>query len=141
MIDGMQRLLVFTMRGSRYALDLQQIAEVLPPPEMFPVPWAPDCIRGAMNFHGNLVAVLDLAAFMNAGTMDANGNILVLDKRTANLALLVDGVENIVLADGVLEEDESRDPMVDKVLIMADGEIRLLAAGKLLESIEALLRW
>jgi purine-binding chemotaxis protein CheW len=140
MIDGTQRLLVFNVCGNRYALDLQDVAEVLAPSMTFPVPWAPGFLKGAMNFHGNLVTLLDLAEFMNIGAMDREGNFLVLDKRIANLALWVDGVENILLADAVLEEDESDDPLVDKVLIMADGEIRMLAVEKLLESIEETLR-
>ena len=45
-------------------------------------------------------------------------------------------VDNIVSFDAVLEEDESSDPVVDKVLTMTDGEIRMLAVGKLLERIE-----
>lgn len=140
MNDGMQRLLVFTVQGSRYALDLRDVAEVMDPQATFPVPWAPGYLKGAMNFHGSLVTLLDLAEFMNVGATEAGGNILVLDKRIANLALRVDGVENIVLSDAVLEEDESSDPMVDKLLILADGEIRMLAVGKLLESIEETLR-
>jgi purine-binding chemotaxis protein CheW len=136
MINGIQRLLIFYVRGSRFALDLQDVAEVLVPPVSFPVPWAPGYLKGAINFHGNLVTLLDLADFMNVGPMEPGGNILVLDKRIANLALWVDGVENIVSFDAVLEEDESSDPAVDKLLIMADGEILMLAVGKLLERVE-----
>jgi purine-binding chemotaxis protein CheW len=140
MIDGIQRLLIFNMRGDRYAVDLQDVAEVLDPPETFPVPWAPAAIKGTINFHGNLVSVLDLAGFMNIGSIDQRGSILVLDKRIANLALWVDGVENIVLTDGILEEDESNNPLVRNLLIMADGEIRMLALEKLLERIEESFR-
>lgn len=140
MIDSMQRLFIFNVGGQRFALDLQHVAEVLDPPIMFPVPWAPAWLAGAMNFHGSLVAVLDLAGFMDIGTAARDGNVLVLDRRIANLALRVDGVENIVFSDVVLEEDKSVDPLVDKVLITADGEIRLLAVGQLLERIEDALR-
>lgn len=140
MIDSMQRLFIFNVGGQRFALDLQHVAEVLDPPKMFPVPWTPAWLAEAMNFHGSLVAVLDLAGFMNIGTATRSGNVLVLDRRIANLALRVDGVENIVFSDVVLEEDKSADPLVDKVLIMADGEIRLLAVEQLLERIEDALR-
>ena len=140
MIDGIQRLLIFYVRGSRFALDLQDVAEVLDPPVSFPVPWAPGYLKGAINFHGSLVTLLDLADFMNVGSMEPGGSILVLDKRIANLALWVDGVENIVSFDAILEEDEGSDPAVDKVLVMADGEVRILAVGKLLQRIEEDLR-
>jgi len=136
MINGSQRLFIFCVRGSRFALDIQDVAEVLDPPVSFPVPWAPGYLKGTINFHGSLVTLHDLADFMNVGPIGHGGNILVLDKRIANLALWVDSVENIVSFDAVLEEDESSDPVVDKVLTMPDGEIRMLAVGKLLERIE-----
>ena len=106
----------------------------------FPVPWTPAYLSGAMNFHGSLVAVLDLAMFMNIGTMAPDGNILVLDRSIANLALGVDRVENIVPVDDVLEEDESDDPIVDKLLIMADGEVSKLAVAMLLERVDRAMR-
>lgn len=136
MSSATERLLVFTLREKRYALDLRDVAEVLSPPAIFPVPWAPPCLKGAVNFHGALVAVLDLADFMNIGAMARDGNLLVLDRNVANLALWVDRVESIMPADGILEEDESNEPLVEKVLVMADGEVCMLAVGKLLKSVE-----
>ena len=140
MSDGTQRLIVFRVQGKRYALDLRDVAEVMDPPETFPVPWAPPPLTGAVNFHGSLVTLLDLAAFMDVGSQDRAGSILVLDKGSANLALRVDSVENIILTDGILEEDECGDPLVEKVFTLADGSIRLLSLGKLLERIEETLK-
>jgi purine-binding chemotaxis protein CheW len=140
MLDDIQRLLIFSVKGNRYAVDLQDVAEVMDPPGMYPVPWAPACIKGAINFHGSLVSVLDLACIMDVGSIEQEGNILVLDKKIANLALWVDGVENIVLTDGILEQDQSNNPLVRFLLVMADGEIRMLALEKLLERIEETLR-
>lgn len=140
MSKGTKRLLLFTLGDRRYALDLEDIAEVLPPPVTFPVPWAPPSLMGAMNFHGSLVAVLDLAAFMKIGPLVPDGNVLVLDRGLANLALWVDRVGNIVPADGVLEEDLSSEPLVEKVLIMADGEVSMLALTNLLERVEEAMK-
>jgi chemotaxis signal transduction protein len=140
MVDGLQRFLVFSVRGHRFALDLQDIAEVVESPSLFPAPWAPGFFRGAMNFHGSVVAVLDLAGFLDLGAADREEVVLVLDKRIANLALAADSVENIVPSDLILETGESDDPLVERIFMTDDGEIRLLATGKLLEEIEAGLR-
>jgi purine-binding chemotaxis protein CheW len=140
MFDSLQQLLVFNMQGNRYALDLRDIAEVLDPPETYPAPWAPRAIKGAMNFHGSLVSVLDLAEFMNLGAAGSGGVVLVIDKRVANIALMADNVENIIPSDTILETENSDDPIIDKVLLMPDGEIRLLAIAKVLEDIESSLR-
>jgi purine-binding chemotaxis protein CheW len=140
MSNRIARLLLFTVGENRYALNLQDVAEVLTPPVTFPIPWAPPYLSGAMNFHGSLVAVLDLAKFLNIGTMAPDGNILVIDRGIANLALGVDRVENIVPVDDVLEEDDSDDPIVDKLLIMADGEVSKLAMAMLLERVDRAMR-
>jgi purine-binding chemotaxis protein CheW len=140
MSSVLARLLLFIVQGDRYAIELQNVAEVLPPACTYPVPWTPPCIRGAMNFHGNLVAVLDLADFMAAGTMAAEGNLLVLDRNIANLALGVDRVDNIIASDLVLEERDSCEPLVEKILVLADGEVRKLALEKLLENIVATIQ-
>ena len=92
-----------------------------------------------MNFHGKLVSVLDLAWFLNRAPRDPHGKVLVLDSRVANLAVWVDMVESIVATDDVLEEDECCEPLVVKVLTMADGELKMLSVEKLLEEIEEAL--
>jgi purine-binding chemotaxis protein CheW len=140
MTESTQRLIVFRVQGERYALDLRDVAEVMDPPETFPVPWAPGPLTGAMNFHGSLVTLLDLAAFMEIGSRKRDGSVLVLDKRIANLALRIDSVESIILTDGILEEDECDEPLVDRVFTMADGTIRMLSLNRLLEKIEETLR-
>jgi purine-binding chemotaxis protein CheW len=139
MMDGTNRLLIFSLQGSKYALDLRDVAEVLEPPLIFPIPRAPLFFPGIMNFHGKLVSVLDLAGFLNRAPRNPHGKVMVLDPRLANLAVWVDMVESIVATDAVLEEDECSEPLVVKVLTMADGEVRMLAVEKLLEKLEEAL--
>jgi purine-binding chemotaxis protein CheW len=140
MSNGSDRLLLFTIGENRYALDLHDIAEVLTPPSMFPVPWAPPYIKGTMNFHGSLVAVVDLADFLQIGATAPDGTLLVLDRTIASLALWIDRVENIVPGDGVQEENESSDPLVQRVLFMGDVKINKLAVATLLERVEKALK-
>lgn len=135
-MDGTNRLLVFRLQGSSYALDLRDVAEVLEPPPIFPIPRAPLFFPGIMNFHGNLVTVLDLAQFLRIASRNPHGKVLVLDTRIANLAVWVDMVETIVSTDVVLEEDEGSEPLVEKVLIMADGEVKMLSVERLLVTLE-----
>jgi purine-binding chemotaxis protein CheW len=139
MMDGANRLIVFTLQGSKYALYLRDVAEVVEPPRIFPMPRVPLFFPGIMNFHGNLVSLLDLAHFFTNIPRDTQGKVLVLDTGIANLALWVDAVENVGSADVVLEEYESNENLVEKVLIMADGEVKMLSVEKLLEQLEQIL--
>jgi purine-binding chemotaxis protein CheW len=137
MREGFRRLLVFTLRGERYALDLREVAEVMEPPSTFPIPHAPSCLAGIINFHGSLVAVLDLARFFAVEPGSEEGKILVLDKSIANLALKVDTVENLIPEESILEERDGSEETTARLLIMADGEIRELAVGTILDKLEA----
>ena len=139
MMDGANRLIVFTLQGSKYALYLRDVAEVVEPPRIFPMPHAPFFFPGIMNFHGNLVSLLDLAHFLTNAPRNPQGKVLVLGTGIANLALWVDTVENVGSADVVLEEYESNETLVEKVLIMADGEVKMLSVEKLLEQLEQIL--
>jgi chemotaxis signal transduction protein len=139
MMDSTNRLLVFTIQGGKYALRLRDVAEVQETPPIYPIPYAPHYLPGIMNFHGKLVSVLDLAGFFNNTLLNSQGHVLVLDTGIANLALWVDIIENIGSADVIGEEYESDEIFVEKVLIMADGEVKLLSVGKLLDKLEEFL--
>ncbi len=139
MMDGANRLIVFSLQGSKYALYLRNVAEVVEPPRIFPMPHAPLFFPGIMNFHGNLVSLLDLGHFLTDTPRNPQGKVMVLDTGMANLALWVDTVENVGSADVVLEEYESNETLVEKVLIMADGEVKMLSVERLLEQLEQIL--
>ena len=139
MIDGTNRLIIFTISGIKYALFLRHVAEVVELPRIFPMPHAPLYFPGIMNFHGDLVSLLDLSQFLMNAPRNPHGKVLVLDTDIANLALWVDTVENVGAAEVVLEEFESDESLVEKVLIMADGEVKMLSVEKLLERLEDIL--
>ena len=139
MMNGANRPIVFTLQESKYALYLRDVAEVVELPRIFPMPHSPLFFPGIMNFHGNLVSLLDLAHFLANAPHNPQGKVLVLDNGIANLALWVDTVENVGSADVVLEEYESNETLVEKVLILADGEVKMLSVEKLLEQLEQIL--
>jgi purine-binding chemotaxis protein CheW len=138
-MDNANRPIVFTLNESKYALYLRNVAEVVEPPRIFPMPHAPLFFLGIMNFHGNLVSLLDLAQFLLNAPRNPQGKVLVLDTGMANLAFWVDTVKNVSSADVVLEEYESNEILVEKVLMMADGEVKMLSIEKLLEQLEEML--
>jgi purine-binding chemotaxis protein CheW len=96
MSNSDKRFLIFTLQGSQYALDLAQVAEVGDPPQMWPIPLAPACYSGAVNFHGDIVAVMNLSVFLDIDGNNQPSKIIVLHKRLASLAFLVDAVIKII---------------------------------------------
>lgn len=129
MTDHTRKLLIFSLQGSRYALDLAQVAEVGDPPQMSPIPLAPPCYSGALNFHGDIVAVMDLALFLGlSGTVNP-GKIIILHQEVASLAFLVDTIIRIVSE----EEVSSTAPTT---LALHDGDAILLDLEALVHEAE-----
>jgi len=91
MTEVTRKFLSFTLSGRRYAFDLAQVAEVVEQPATWPIPLAPPCYHGAINFHGAIVAVMDLAMFLGLPGGHGIEKTIVLDSRIAALAFSVEG--------------------------------------------------
>ena len=53
--------LLFELGQDRYALDVRQVAEVLPLVEFKRIPQAPPFVAGLLNYRGDPVPVIDLS--------------------------------------------------------------------------------
>lgn len=134
MTDVEQKYLLFTLQGRRYAFDLAQVAEVGEPLPTWPIPGAPACYPGAMNFHGTIVAVMDLAAFLGFSGEHCLEKVVVLNAGLAALAFLVERVERIVPADQVqygIQVQQLDTGISTRTLTLANGEAELLDAAEL----------
>ena len=131
-----RRYLVFVLSGESFALVLEQVAEVLDSPPFYPIPKVPPYYSGAINFHGDVVPVLDLAAYLEAAGCADGSKLLVLDAHLASLALRVGPEVDILSDSSVLEEEEGDSPLVAKVLVTADRDIRLLNPEALIGELE-----
>lgn len=95
--------LLFSLAGTRYALRLDHLVELGLPPATTAVPNVPGWVRGVANLRGDVLAVVDLAAFFGlepAGEAAAARLLVVRaggDDVTAGL--LVDGVHGLVGLD------------------------------------------
>jgi chemotaxis-related protein WspB len=58
-------MLLFQAGSQRYALDCHQVVEVLPWATLYPPPQAQKTIAGLLNYHGQLVAVIDLGQLID----------------------------------------------------------------------------
>jgi purine-binding chemotaxis protein CheW len=131
-----RRFLAFILGGESFALVLEQVAEVLDPPPLFPIPRVPSYFSGAINFHGGVVPVLDLAAYLKIDGATDVAKLLVLDANLASLALGVGPEVDILSESSILEEDEGDSPLMTKVLVTADRVIRLINPEVLIRELE-----
>jgi purine-binding chemotaxis protein CheW len=117
------RYLTFTLQGEVYALDIQEITEIIEYRSLTVVPMMPAFIRGVLNLRGRVLPVVDLAARFgqNATTVARRTGIIVVDMsadsigtgvgvandhtdQTAGIGIMVDGVNKVVhLSDEDIE--------------------------------------
>jgi chemotaxis signal transduction protein len=128
MMAGNAKYLVFSLRGRRYALDLAQVAEVEEVPVMWPIPSAPPCYPGAVNFHGTIVAVMDLAAFLGITDAKKPQKMITLDTGLASLAFLVEQVIRITPINEARFAPPPTEDFATATLMLDDGEATLLDA-------------
>lgn len=125
-----RRYLIFALPGGLYAFDLAQVAEVCELQPTWPIPGAPACYTGALNFHGSIVAVMDLAHFMGLTGSRTAEKVIVLDPGIAALALRVKSVLRIVPESQVISRaDAAEERFANARLILPEGVATLLDAN------------
>lgn len=76
--------------GEHWLLDLSDGGEIVPAPQLNPVPLTQAWFAGIANIRGKLYAVSDLAAFCGQPPTPRNANLLLIGNRHgSNAALLV----------------------------------------------------
>lgn len=116
------QFLLFQLQGSLYALDLAQVAEVDDLPQLWPIPRAPACYSGAINFHGDIIAVMNLSVFLKVPGCIQPTKMIVLHQKIASLAFLVDTVVGIIPEADVLLRKPPESGFASSILSSYDGE-------------------
>lgn len=139
MSDILKRYMLFSLREQRYAIDVDAVAEISEVLPEFPIPNAPHFLRGVVNIHGKVAAVLDLGLYIGAGPTLKGRNLLLLNSAGSSLAILVEQMERMVGGDEILSREPGKGTFATAALILADGPAMLLAVDALLESVEKAL--
>ncbi|HEY4058969.1 MAG TPA: chemotaxis protein CheW [Kofleriaceae bacterium] len=94
----LRNVIVFAASGTRYALELRWVREVVSLGFVTGVPTAPPALCGVCNLHGSILPVLDVAALLDltAGPPARQGDgALVLETEGVVCALRVDQVDHV----------------------------------------------
>jgi purine-binding chemotaxis protein CheW len=127
------RLLTFSLGGERYAVELRHVVEVFRLPALSPLPGAPAPVFGLTAWRGELLTLLDLRRILGLASerLDDLRIALVLGERSAPVAVLADGVDDVLVLDprsvrpapegaAATERDYVRGVTSDAVLVL-DG--------------------
>jgi chemotaxis signal transduction protein len=90
-------VMVLGVGSERYGIDLPDVAEVLPPVRITPVPGVAAMFAGVVNAHGEIRPVIDLRGLLGmetAGVGDA-ARVVLLRRDGVEMGLRIDSVEQI----------------------------------------------
>ena len=105
------KVMVLEIGDERYGIELADVAEVLPPSQVTPVPGAPPFFSGVVNVHGEIRPVADLKRLLGieAAGNDDLARVILLRKEGREMGLRVDRVEQIrSVASGELQSAGGR---------------------------------
>ena len=91
-------LLVFSLAGSRYAVETAYVQEVIPLRGVTPVPCTPSFILGVMNHRGRILPLLDLGRVfgLTGEGVAEGGRGIVVEARGMTFGIFADAVAGTV---------------------------------------------
>lgn len=133
-------VLTFGVADECYAIDIAAIQEIWEAPQRFYIPTAPGYFQGAINFHGTITPVVDLARLLELADAPFDERVIVLRPDLCNLALAVHTLGSIVpaAAEALLPCHESRDNQFCRQHLLSHDSkmINILDMSKLLARLE-----
>ncbi len=138
----MELVLIFRLADEWFGLEVDDIQEIVESPVLNYIPRAPDTFLGAINFHGSIVPVLDLARYLGLSDSAYGDRAVVLPIGQQALALGVSAIQRIVPLDPELMlpcQQEEQKALHIRMLYNHDGKmINMLDMPSLLGSLETL---
>jgi purine-binding chemotaxis protein CheW len=127
-------MLIFRLGHERYAIALQEVAEVLPFTHCTPVPGGSPHFLGVINQRGDLRPVLDLGRLLAASENGKTGPgfVLMLRRPGQEIGLKVDRIDEL---QEIRPGDSDVVPQGRYVKGIAPGTLMLLSVDAVLEEV------
>ncbi|MDP2364835.1 MAG: chemotaxis protein CheW [Ignavibacteria bacterium] len=95
--DDNKKIVLFSLDEPRYALYLSVVERVVRAVEITPLPKAPEIVPGVINFHGEIITVIDMRRRFNLSAREIKLEDQLIVARTSKrlVALVVDSVIGI----------------------------------------------
>ena len=101
-----QELTIFQVADISCGLDISDVQEINKHIDITKAYGSPDYVRGIINLRGEIVTVIDLRKKfgMEMEELNENMRVVIVESQGENIGLLVDRIDDIVLADPKLIE-------------------------------------
>lgn len=96
-LDEVQ-LVICRVDNEEYALDINDVKEIIRLVNITRVPYGPDCLRGVINLRGQVIPVMDMSKRLNLSklTLSDLSRIVVVSSGEITAGLLVDEVSEVL---------------------------------------------
>jgi len=135
-------VMTFSLADEVYGIEIAAIQEIIEAPQRFFIPGAPEYYQGAINFHGAITPVRDLARLLGLPEAPFDERVIALRSKTCTLALAIHGLRSIVtvVANELLpcDEQRERDFCIQNILNHDNQMINILELSTLLSRLDRL---
>lgn len=95
----------FSRGGKRYYIPVDALKEVVELKELFPVPLAPEYIKGAIPLRGSVIPVIDLLEIDNRPEIQGKADMLiVVEAMKEQIGFLAEGLPGFDFGESVPDE-------------------------------------
>lgn len=90
--------LTFSLGDEEYALDIENVHEIIKPREVTDIPRAPDFVLGIISLRGIIIPVYDLKKRLKLGSAEVSltSRVIVCQSGDRTAGLLVDGITQVI---------------------------------------------
>jgi len=123
-VEDLRQWLTFSLGDEDYALDIQQISEIIKPREVTEIPRAPDFVLGVVSLRGIIVPIFDLGRRLRLAPAELSpvSRIIVCHGDGRSAGLLVDRINQVIrLPEHSLEPPPSVLAGLDRDLLSGVG--------------------
>jgi purine-binding chemotaxis protein CheW len=131
--------LIFRLDSDVYGLEIDTIQEIIEDPAHYFSPLAHGVLKGAINFHGQILAVIDLPELLGFAGEQRDHRHLVLTPDCKSMVLLVSQVERIVNIElSFLDPpaEDVQDKAIRGVIEFEDETINMLDTDQIINRLE-----
>lgn len=117
-MEEISKLVVFELSGQRFALDIASVEQIVRIVEINSLPEMPEYISGVINFHGEIIPVVDMHFLFNRNhkEIELSDQLIIVNSSLLKCALWVDRAREVI--DVNESETQSAKEIMDGVPYM-----------------------
>jgi purine-binding chemotaxis protein CheW len=104
---GIRQYVSFNLDNEKYAVDINNVEEIIRYTEVTPVPRAPDFVEGIINIRGKVIPVVDLKKKLGLGAITSTTNVRIIITLINNkkIGFMVDSVNEVIRIDDIVIDE------------------------------------